>query len=240
VVIHNLYMDDDWDAHNPHSLDRATLDDFTRKLLASGYFSKAAQYGVVDAVFTGSDQGSAACPAPGPAITYITLSSWILCEKHHLPAYSAHGGGVNLWQVYVPAHTSMEVAFSWPWGHAQQRAQRCLMRGSPWWGFHAITQSSVVPPEAPQVFGVVALGCTGADRLNVTWMASHQLIDAATDPDGLAWGNGALGGEEAADRCENVTGSLDRQRYFFVAYWSNADGGCVAPGDGATFTTLDS
>jgi hypothetical protein len=243
VVIHNLYMDNNWDAHNPSSLSRATIDDFTGKLLVSGYFSKAAQYGVYDAFFTGSDQAIAACPAPGPTFDYTALSSWILCEKHNLPAYSANGTGVNIWQVYVPLNASLDVSFTWPQGGTVHIVQNCQTLGNPWSGFHALTLPSVVPPDGPQVFGLVPLGCNGGSLTSTTLTASHELIEAATDPNGLAWGTVALtlGETEAADLCEGGSpsqGSLDNGRYRFAAYWSNADGGCVVPGNGATFATV--
>lgn len=240
VVIHNLYMDNDWDAHNP-GVSRATVDDFTRKLLVSGYFSKAAQYGVFDAFFTGSDQAIAACPAPGPNFDYGALSSWILCEKHNLPPYSANGTAVNVWQVYVPTSASLNMSITWPWGQTSQIVQNCSTLGHPWAGFHALTLPSVVPPDGPQVFGAVFLGCLGGSLNGTTAVASHELIEAATDPNGLAWGTGALGGQEAGDLCEGGNpsfGTFDNGRFLFEAYWSNADGGCVVPGNGATFATV--
>jgi hypothetical protein len=237
VVIHNLYMDNNWDAHNP--LSRATIDDFTRRLLLSGYFSRASQYGVVDAFYTGSDQATASCPAPGPSFDYTALSSWILCEKHSLPPYSANGTGVNIWQVYVPVNSSMDVSFTWPGGQTVHIVQGCSTLGQGWSGFHLMTLPSVVPPDGPQVFGVVPMGCNGnGDLFSTTFTASHELIEAATDPNGLAWGTGALGGEEAADLCGSSTGYLDNPRYYFSGYWSNADGGCVTPGSGTSFSIV--
>jgi hypothetical protein len=120
VVIHNLYMDTNWDAHNPAGLQRATIDDFTTQLLATGYFSKATQYGVASASFTGSDQAIAACPPPGPTFDYFAMSSWILCEKHSLPSSSTNN--VNLWQVYVPVNAGLNMQISWPWGGSWQLA----------------------------------------------------------------------------------------------------------------------
>jgi hypothetical protein len=99
---HNPDRDNDWDAHSPPNLGRTLQDDFTRKLLARGYSSKSAQYGVVDAFITGSGQATA-CPAPGPVFDSTALWSRILCETHRPPAYSANGTDINHWQVYAPA-----------------------------------------------------------------------------------------------------------------------------------------
>ena len=237
VVIHNLYMDNNWDADNPPALSRATLDDFTNKLVLSGYFSKAFQYGVADAAFTGSDQGTAACPAPGAGFGYTALSSWVLCQKHSLPNYQAYGNGVNIWQVYTPVQASMHMSITWPWGNTTQVVQNCqTLGGAPWDGFHLQTLPSIFPPDVPQTFGAVFPGCNGGALAATTIAASHELIEAATDPSGFAWGTGALGGQEAGDLCENgmpSTGSFDSGRYQFAAYWSNADSACVVPGNGA-------
>lgn len=43
--IHNLYLDDAWDAHNPDAPTRAQLDAFTQALVTGHYFDAAAQYG---------------------------------------------------------------------------------------------------------------------------------------------------------------------------------------------------
>jgi len=59
--IHNMYMDSDWDAHNPDAPTRAQLDALTQELVNSGYFSEAGQYGVGSASFTGSHQREALC-----------------------------------------------------------------------------------------------------------------------------------------------------------------------------------
>jgi hypothetical protein len=92
--------------------------------------------------------------------------------------------------------------------------------------------------QGPDCGSVRVLGCLGGSLAGTTIVGSHELIEAATDPNGLAWGTG---GDEAADLCEGGSpglGSFDNGRYLFAAYWSNTDGGCVAPGNGATFATV--
>ena len=44
--IHNLYLDSDWDAHNPDAPTTGQLDALTKELVKSGYFSDAGQYGI--------------------------------------------------------------------------------------------------------------------------------------------------------------------------------------------------
>src|SRR5829696_5703633 len=59
--IHNLYLDSDWDAHNPDAPTRGQIDAMTQGLVNSGYFAEASQYGVGSASFTGSHDRSVFC-----------------------------------------------------------------------------------------------------------------------------------------------------------------------------------
>jgi len=86
--IHNLYMDSDWDAHNPDAPTRAQLDALTQELVNSGYFSEAGQYGVGSASFTGSHQREALCglfePIGGTA-EFVQIFSWVTCMAGYNP-----------------------------------------------------------------------------------------------------------------------------------------------------------
>jgi len=44
--IHNLYLDSDWDAHNPDAPSRAQINALMQELVNSGYFNDAGQYGI--------------------------------------------------------------------------------------------------------------------------------------------------------------------------------------------------
>ena len=80
---HNLYFDDDWDAHNPSAHTVEQLDAFTQGLVNSHYFDAAAQYGVGNATFTGSNRRSTLCdPFRNSALALhdaVFLQSWIVC-----------------------------------------------------------------------------------------------------------------------------------------------------------------
>lgn len=241
VVIHNLYMDNNWDADNPTNLSRAVIDDFTNQLLDAGYFDDSGQYGVNQVSFNGSDQAIAACPPPPSSFNYFQLSSWILCEKHNLPSSSTNG--VNLWQVYAPINSGIHMQISWPWGGTTQIINTC-QSASGMDGFHSQTLPSVFPFDGPQTFGIVFPSCpmslgfgpTGT-MLETTKAASHELIEAATDPQGNSWYDRSLGSNgEAGDLCENgnpPNGFIAGGSYQIASYWSNANNGCVAPGNGS-------
>ena len=68
--IHNIYLDDDWDAHNPDAPTSAQIDAFTRALASSHYLDAAAQYGVHQAEFTGSHGRSILCAPIQPAFDH--------------------------------------------------------------------------------------------------------------------------------------------------------------------------
>jgi hypothetical protein len=252
VVIHNLYMDYNWDADNPSTLSRATLDDFTTQLVNTGYFTKATQYGVPSATYTGSDQAIAACPPPGGTFSFGQLSYWILCEQHYLPSSST--SGVNLWMVYAPVSAGVNISIQWPWGNNTPIMQTCQPASAPMDGFHSQTLPQAWSPfdiTSPQTFGIVFPGCPMMQGQNATGIlnatteaASHELIEAATDPlVPTGWYDRALSGPtgEAGDLCEPdnsfgaapTSGWIWSHSYEISSYWSDADGACVAPGDGS-------
>src|SRR5690349_2629497 len=86
--IHNLYMDSDWDAHNPDAPTRAQLDAMTQELVNGGFFSEAAQYGVGSASFTGSHQREVLCglfePINGGA-EFVDILAWVTCMAGYNP-----------------------------------------------------------------------------------------------------------------------------------------------------------
>src|SRR5689334_10497236 len=92
--IHNLYLDDDWDAHNPDAPSSAQLDAFTRALASSHYFDEALQYDVHNAEFTGSDGRSLFCTPVQPEFDhaeFVELLAWITCEVSFNPLSPAPG-----------------------------------------------------------------------------------------------------------------------------------------------------
>jgi len=72
--IHNLYLDSDWDAHNPDAPTRGQIDALTQALVNSGYFAEASQYGVGSASFTGSHDRSLLCAPFEPIAGHAELA----------------------------------------------------------------------------------------------------------------------------------------------------------------------
>jgi hypothetical protein len=229
IHIHNLYMDSDWDGHNA-STPRAALDDFTRRAIASGYFSRLRQYGVNSVDFTGSDQATAQCSVPNPGATFdmFFISGWVLCEKHALPA----GPPGTVWMVYAPHSLGFNMV-----GY-----RSCVnYAGGSFTAFHYYTLPSVVPPDGSQVYGIAFAQCT-PDLRGLTRAASHELVEAATDPvPPGGWVDRSVAGflgidvfrllteGEAADICDDRRapyGQLANGAYLLDPYWSNTDGSC--------------
>ena len=80
-------------------------------------------------------------------------------------------------------------------------------------------------------------GLSAADQL--TLIASHELAEAVTDPDGDAWFDGnrrsPTYGDEIGDLCNDAADTVYLGPYAVQCEWSNAARGCAAPA-GATIT----
>ena len=240
LMIHNLYWDTAWTTNNP-GLSTAQIDDATRAMISSGYFSKLAQYGVASVAFNGSNQADPGCGTAPASFDYFAISGFVLCEKHF---FNLAPGLVFM--VYSPRSATFSMAgFS-----------SCTPGTSGVGGFHFQTLPSIIPPDVPQVFGIDFTSCRST--LNqATETAAHEIVEAATDPlppfdwiDNSVAASLSLGAilslftaGEASDLCEagvgspaplpipptalmpQVTGSLGR--YDVAYYWSNSDGACV-------------
>ena len=104
--------------------------------------------------------------------------------------------------------------------------------------YHLFVTVGIITPK-PAFYGVVPLKCAGSDLNLVTTFASHEIIEAATDPGGLSWTDktkSLITGDiftegEAADIGSVVgdqptpSGNIDG--YWVAPYWSNADQTCV-------------
>src|SRR5436305_6043528 len=79
--IHNLYMDLSWDSDNPPAINKSSIDAFTSSLASSNYFSKASQYGVGAATFSGSHESTILCPPPiiSGVTDFLTIGAWVTC-----------------------------------------------------------------------------------------------------------------------------------------------------------------
>jgi len=195
--IHNLYWDDDWNAHNPDAPTHEHIDAFTRALVGSQYFAPAAQYGVGQATFTGFDGSSVFCGprSPGAQVEFVEIIIWATCEIGFNPLSPIPGlfpaiTGVPqadddaLYVIYLPrAATIVEGGCSFSGYHFFGAVPKVrLVLGVPvvfpqTFAF-AVVQTSCLTPSGP--------GASLQD--SVTRIASHEIIEAATDPlVGLGW-----------------------------------------------------
>jgi Divergent InlB B-repeat domain len=252
--IHNLYMDTTWNSDNPAAISRSEIDGFTSSLVGSNYFSKAAQYGVGSASFSGSDEASILpCPPPiiGGVTEFLAITAWMECmTAPGDPIIRPVLSGIpapdddTVYAVYLPTGTQINDIF----------AKSCSDFGA----YHFMGETLVwrtkvipVPPFVipilePQsfAFAVLPVDCAsgGTTIDGISELATHELIEAATDPIVLAsWiDNSKIGfnadilkAGEAADICEQGVGDVPTpparltNGLLVAPYWSNADNRCV-------------
>jgi hypothetical protein len=252
AAIHNVYMDLSWDSHNPATINQASINGFTTSLVNSVYFNSASQYGVGSASFTGSDQASILCPPPiiAGVTDFFSISAWMQCMTvpSPIPFTGTISGipapdGNTLYAVYLPSGTTIfDVASSCGSFTAYH-----FFGGTLVW--QIVFTPLPVPLLVPQSFAytVVPIDCAVEEQTNiplpslldgVSFLASHEIIEASTDPIILSgWIDNSLAGfnadilkaGEASDICEVKSAAPVQlpNGPLVSAYWSNADKACV-------------
>ena len=200
--IHNLYLDDDWDGNNPDAPTRAQLDAFTKELVGSGYFDAAGQYGVGKASFNGSHERSVLCaplqPIAGNA-EMVELLAWVSCEVGFNPlpvpgTFPALTGvpksnDDSLYVIYLPRSVTIVD------GGCDQLSAYHFFGAAPDIDFKFIVP---VPRSQTFAFAVIPTACAKGStpeeiRNKITRAASHEIIEAATDPlVGTGWLNNSI------------------------------------------------
>jgi hypothetical protein len=237
--IHNIYLDSSWNADNDPSISMDNIDAFTQGLVDSDYFNAASQYGVTSPSFSGSDEEGGNLPCgPLPPHNLGNITFWLVCELGPTGDIEAPNDN-SLYVVYLPqdAELSEDVC------------------GIHVWGTTAVFPSPV--PNQTFAFAVVPIGeifnrCYPSipsllDK--VTKGASHEIIEAATDPipfpDPLGWIDRDLDPiqqlktGEAADICQQGSDAgsqptapvrLASPPHFLVSpYWSNRNPSACFP-----------
>jgi hypothetical protein len=213
--IHNLYMDSDWDAHNPDAPTRAQLDALTQGLVNSGYFSEAGQYGVGSASFTGSHQREELCglfePIGGTA-EFAQIFAWVTCMAGYNPFAAPpsllppgsldpisgvpEGNDNSLYVVYLPRDVEILEG-----GCGSFKAYHFFASVPDIEFFGPFP----VPVAQTVAFAVVQTKCSSgatpqALRNNIFNAATHEIIEAATDPlVATGWINNSVVGEAEGD-----------------------------------------
>lgn len=258
--IHNLYWDDNWDAHNTGSAGPAptvaAIDGFTKQLAASHYFDSASQYGVGSASFSGSHGSSVLCAQrrPPSTVSFVSILLWVSCEaglaQSLVPCPPI--GSPCLFQglpaatgVPSPDDNSLYVVYLPPTVNISDFGKStCSDFGAYHFTSYLPETKFFGPFPFPSTqsfaFAVVPTVCgTSMDAL--TQLASHEIIEASTDPVfGLGWVDNstfdvtnlnrfATTGE-AADICDLVVSTPPltlSNGISVVTYWSNKDNACV-------------
>jgi hypothetical protein len=209
--VHNLYLDDNWDAHNPDAPTTQQLDSFTKALVTGPYLDTAGQYGVGKGTFTGSHGASAFClplQPPFDHAEFVEILAWVTCEVSFDPVGEVLGlaglfpsvTGVPqadddaLYVVYLPRSTTIVDA------GCDQLTGYHFFGAAPRIGFKFIDDIPIpVPFPFAQTFAFAVIPTHCADGVldpipdQITASASHEIVEASTDPlVGTGWINDSV------------------------------------------------
>lgn len=229
----DLYWDSDWsrDAGGAH-LNPDAIDGFVNQLANSHYFDALAQYGVGRPRLIGSATAAATCGPTAPrAVDPASVSGFVACEAAvlGLPA----SGDQLVVNVILPAATRVDLPGPAACLGSRGESPKGLMN------YHGDTANHGPGPAI--AFTVIASGCAEADGggvpfgtpfAHLTWAASHEMVEALTDPlPAEDWIDRAIGSEgEAADICQPPVEPVRFDGGMVTPYWSNRAGSCVAWG----------
>jgi uncharacterized repeat protein (TIGR01451 family) len=238
-TIHNVYWDSDWNDHESTAFSTDSIDAMTQKLVDSNYFDFAGQYGVGHASFDGSDtSGGLLNPCssdPGSTTNFVDILAFIECETSLAPTgvpspTAGPFGGNDLYVVYLPKGTTID---NFGINHS------CDSFGA----YHFMGTTLTLLGGAQVTFAAVPIDCANNDPDQLSVLASHEIIEASTDPNvGMGWIDDSkfditnltplLTEGEAADICESIgdvpTDPVRLDGGIMVApYWSNSDNACV-------------
>jgi len=218
--IHNLYLDDDWDGHNPDAPKMAQLDGFTQALAGSHYLDEAAQYGVQNADFTGSHGRSIFCIPVQPELDhaeFVELLAWVTCEVGFNPVPPAGllppitgvppTNDDTLYVVYLPR--SMSIVD----GDCGSLSGYHFFGAAPNVTFESVFGVPLpIPVFYSQTFAYAVIptkcaqgGTPQAIMDSITAAASHEIVEAATDPlVGTGWINDSVVDDPHGDFFSNL------------------------------------
>jgi FIMAH domain len=213
--IHNLYLDDDWNANNPDAPTKEQIDAFTQELASSGYLSAAAQYGVGSAEFTGSHERSIVCAPLQPVFDhaeFVEVMAWVTCMVGFNPI-PAPGVFPPLSGVPSPDNDSVYVVYL---PRSVQILENPCSSGIKGYHFFGAAPDFDIILPVSQTFAFVVVptacanGATPQEILNsITNAATHEIVEAATDPlVGTGWINNSIVTDVHGNFFEQLIGSL--------------------------------
>ncbi len=246
----NLFWDAAWDSRHP-AFTRRHLNTFTIRVGSTNYARALSQYGVGRPGFIGSFQGSRECGATRAPnlVTTAQVISWAACMVAS-PFSGVPKPAVRLpvsntiYVVYLPRNTTIRDGLRVPrlqvlgrmFGPFSVDHTACEDYGA----YHAFAASPALFAFAivPTRCALLAAAPDAPAVDNVTSAASHEIVEALTNPlIGAGWINSSLSPQrilfegEASDICHardaqprRILGDL------FAPYWSNTRGRCVTGG----------
>jgi uncharacterized repeat protein (TIGR01451 family) len=237
--IHNVFWDSDWNDHHSGDFSTDSIDAMTQKLVDSNYFDFAGQYDVGHASFDGSDTAGGIlnpCSSdPGSTTNFVDILFFIECETSLAPTgvpspTAGPFGGNDLYVVYLPKGTTID-----NFGINKS----CDGFGA----YHFLGTTLTLLGGAQVTFAAIPLDCANNDPDQLSELVSHEVIEAATDPNVvMGWIDNSkfdltnltplFTEGEAADICESIGDEpADPVRLdsgiLVAPYWSNADDACV-------------
>jgi uncharacterized repeat protein (TIGR01451 family) len=232
--IFNVFWDPDWNDHHSGDFTTDSIDNMTKKLVQSNYFSFAGQYDVGGASFDGSNTSGGffnPCPSdPGSTVDFVSILFFIECETASLaPSGVPSPDGDSLYVVYLPKGTTID---NFGFNHS------CDSFGA----YHFMGITLTFLGGAQLAFAVVPLDCAHDSADQLSELASHEIIEASTDPNVvMGWIDNSkfdllnltplFTEGEAADICGTGDVPTDPVRLdngiMVATYWSNADNACV-------------
>ena len=237
-TIHNVFWDSDWNDHHSGAFSTDSIDAMTQKLVDSNFFDFAGQYDVGHASFDGSDTAGGIlnpCSSnPGSTTNFIDILFFAECETSLAPTgvpspTAGPFGGNDLYVVYLPVGTTIDNIVN----------HSCDGFGA----YHFMGVTLTLLGGAQVTFAAIPLDCAKGDPAKLSELVSHEVIEAATDPNiGMGWIDNSkfditnitplLTEGEAADICSGVgdvpTDPVRLDSGIMVdTYWSNADNACV-------------
>ena len=253
--IWNVFASDDWDAQNPASLSSAAINDITRGIIdtsaGNDYLGPAGQYGVGAATFSGSSQNDGCGGAPSGTTNFVSILLWITCEVQAPLTGIPYPDDNTLYVIYLPANVDVN---NGPFGGTCDG-----FSAYHFWSEALTVDFTFLPPSfdasfQSYPFAVIPLKCAmddppigsgrGAGALQRDWvseMASHEIVEAATDPivpngwldrSKIDFSDSVFKEGEAADICEAGKAVPSKYRrldngILVSPYWSNQDNACV-------------
>ncbi|HET9015882.1 MAG TPA: hypothetical protein VFN57_09810 [Thermomicrobiaceae bacterium] len=229
--VHNVFAGANWDGGIDPQFSRGAIDQLTRDLLASDYFDPAVQYGVGRGSFLGSTQNDGCSGAPSGTTNQLSIELWITCEVQSPGTGVPYPDDDTLYVVYLPPSVDIN---NGPLGGTCDQFKAYHLQSM------ALTVDWILVVPYPHFqsfsYAVVPLKCAQGNRDALSYLLSHEVIEAATDPigphgwidnDTIDFAGSFLKEGEAADIC----GAQPRVRLdnglAVAPYWSNRDNACV-------------